>query len=795
MAVSSAWLGRKKMATVSRLSNVKAHTLMPVQWIPTHHRPPSRFRIPSLFSSTTTSEQVISFARYVIEDVELLYALSRDRKLRIWNTATGACLRTVDVRSPGSKDVVARSNQATPPRTPSAQIPETESIPSVRIVRHPNPSSRIDHLVIVHLASPGDATPGTFVVYRVAKSTSDQPLGEMTLAGERECNYDSITMSLRGFEVTGPEGAESFAGWKLCVAWDAQGSLVVETISMDDIFQFTTYIESGSSLAVLFEWQRVLSDNRVADFDTAYFDNLLSVEPPDPENTQDYSDITQVFIQHLFYPGRFSDLSLSTALDTYISNLPRYLALGPLNQSYPSLAAKFQNIVGIDVQLKINPQTGAPEVQAYRGELKLQWLSIWAEVRDLDQRARWPIGTTKIRDQVMIVAREGFSTPVAEDTSTLINNAPRHNVRVDQIEDLPESAVSRSHPSIADPTFRENAIVISTTGQQLAEQLSSVSSFEEDGTALDVMIHRINDYLALAPTEPIEAIAGQSWEVYVEPYLSDEVVQGARDHLSDIADIPRALSQTLEVLSSFDSRFIGPFDATLRFSGLSNSLMAAAITTSVLARYELARSALLVSIFLVAVRGGIMDDEEGEDLIRLLSRVFATYHRYRVLLWLCEKPADEARARKLIRGVKRRMGDVDPDSFGTRENQSDLDVDDYETRYSLLHSLLARLAPQPVAPGPAGLFPSAVASFLSWACSITDGIWDTAPVEKDVSLALIMLEDSQPSHAGALADLFPPSSAMRYIKGRSLLDIEAVDESIVELERAAAGCSGKSTVH
>ena len=177
------------------------------------------------------------------------------------------------------------------------------------------------------------------------------------------------------------EGADS--GWRLWTVWDSKGSISAESIMMDDLFQFTTYIEPANA-SLLHDWQVAAQDTIVEKYDTAYFDNLLSLEAVDPTNPDDTYDFSHIFMEHLFHPGRFSMLSLTTALEEYIALLPRSKAFAEVSQSFASLPKKFEKIVGCDLEMTYDALTGAAEVQDYRARMKSTWLGIWSRVRHQD---------------------------------------------------------------------------------------------------------------------------------------------------------------------------------------------------------------------------------------------------------------------------------------------------------------------------------------------------------------------------------------------------------------------------
>jgi nuclear pore complex protein Nup160 len=751
----------------------------------------SRFRLPSLFSSSASDEQVVSFAKHVINDhLVLVYALSRDRKLRVWHGLTGALLKTTDVRS-SSREIALRNSQDSSSSPSSLPLPENSSVSLVRVVPHPSSSSKVSHLVVVFLSTPkSSVSPGSFIVYRVGRSYSGA--GDVSFAGERQCPGRVAGAELRGFEVLPPiqkEGLDS--GWRLWTIWDKQGSTACESVLMDDLFQFTTYIEPVGG-ALLLDWQPATVDDTVQTFDSAYFDNLVPLDPPEPTRPGDNADIGRVFAEHLLYPGRFSILSLTSALDEYVADLPEQVRNTAISRSYVSLREKFETIVGCDLVMRQDDLTGAAKVQEYRSELKIAWLAVWTRVRYLDTSSRWPMGTALVEDQLVAVTREGCSVPVPFDTCGLVNALGSVDHVADGIQELPEGSFKRLHAALASPVARSDLIAVSNAGSHISSVLGSVAHDEYNETALEAFIEKLDTLVAKPYLVDIEESTTQFWSVNVEPYIPEHDNIAVRRFLSECPDISRGLTETLDVLATVDNTDAA-VDVGLRFSGFGNALLAADLASTIRGRYQLARSAVLIAIFNMVDLGGLDGEtDETEEYVRLLYRAFTTYGRYRVLHWTAEQAVDENRTVSTVGTNKRKHEAELADGFNTLRVAvgDETDAEDHDSAYSLLHSLLARgLATETRSHGLGQLYAGAQ-SFLRSILSLTPNTWDNKPLAKDVRFAFDVLQDDQPRHAGMITSFFPHSAGMLYVRGRACVELEEVEEAVVYFEKAAAAHDG-----
>ncbi|WWC70656.1 uncharacterized protein I206_104607 [Kwoniella pini CBS 10737] len=767
-------------------------------WSATHHRATSRLRLPSLFSrSANTDEQIISFAEYQKNDhIPVLYTLSRDRKLRTWNASTGACLRTMDVRST-SQDLVVRGSQ----EGSSSSVTENGSVNMLRVIPHPSSASRYSHIVIAFASTPySSSSAGSFSIYRAA--ISSHSVSDLAHAGEKACSIVSAGAELRGFEILPPVKTEGIDnGWRLWATWDKKGFTYCETIALDDVLQFATYIKTNDAI-LMSEWQQVSSPTSVESFDAAYFDNILSSDPPNLADPEDNGDIPAAFIQHLFHPGRFSILTLTTALEDYIHQLSRKNQAQQTANSFASLSKRFGGVVGSQIEMEYSPQTGAPVVDAFRNKLKVDWLGVWSNVRELDKQARWPIGTAVVEKDIFILTREGFSTPIPNDTAALVDRLGKSNIDPNQFLHLSEGALRRFYPALAPPKARASAIAISMSGSYISNILKGQDATDNTGTALDDFVNVTGDRLASITHEPSEVIAGAIWDDQVEGLLSEEDRSSVRRILSESASVSRALDESLKILE--ESVYPSPSaqNAELSWSGSGNALLTSAISSIIEARYSLAQSVLLVTFFhTFESRDSSYEDDEGEELIEILARALVIFHRYKVLKWVSDQTGEEARERSKVKKSSKRKtnggDDVLAEGLGSlrmREGEDDsgLDSDSFDLGYSLIHSLIARQTPQPVSNGSINEYLQVASSFVSDLQVIESGQTDIGARNPDLDLSYKILVDGHAQLAGAFTDMYPLSAGISYVKGRAYLECGMVEEAVKFLEKAAAGCKDGS---
>ena len=761
-------------------------------WTAVHYRASSRLRLPSLFTRSTSEDEVVAFARFDDDSQTTLYALSRDSRLRVWNAENGHLDRTLDLRSvaSASRELVLRDPQTPTPSSAGVPTDAFDHAQYVQVIRHPVQASKYTHLVIAFVPSPlTSSSPGTFVVYRVGAS------GEFILAGDRQCSSRFVRASVRGFQILSPSD-EELAGWRLLVAWDVDGGLAAELVLMDNLFQFTTFQDPGSDFAPVRDWQTVYSGLQTQSLDATFFDNSLSLDPPNAQEPFDNDDIPSTFLNHLFFPGRFSYLSLQTALDDYIRTLAGRNALPQVSAAYPTLSAKFAALVGCELVMRYSSQTGGPEVGQFRRELKLQWLGIWARVTDLDRQARWPVSTSMIDDQVFVFSRECLFSIVPQDTATFVGQIAIAPDSVSDVLSAPDSTFQLALPELVARKTRQTALSVFSCGQSIRSILER-SDPEASSSVLESLTDDLDAVLAAGIQEPIENIAGRLFDDYLEENLSAGDRASLRSELSECTTAMEGLSTCLGLSS--DRSLVATVEANgSAFSGAGNALIASSLQLNIAVRHRNAVNLLLVALFVLAE----LSDPSGEDdetvgFISVLARVFSAYQRCHILNWVSEQTAEEARNAAWWRRATKRKARADLLSDGLgglrmqEEAEEELESDGFDPTYSLLHALLADTLVIWPPQDASNALQKATLEFLSVYRPSHDDNFGLEAGKNDVRLAIAVLTSGMPALALDICEKYPHNASMAYVKGQALLSVERVDESVRCFEQGAAWTRGQ----
>jgi nuclear pore complex protein Nup160 len=758
---------------LSPLANDKEQPL----WIESHNKS-SRIR----FFSRAADELVTAIAEFNYEDqFPVLYTFSRDLKLRTWSSMTGTCLKTTDVAP--LLDTAAQQQQQ---RSGAEQAPAV-----VRVVPHPNPSARCSHVVVVFVPTPYSEVPGTFLFFRASSTSSGA--NDLEFAGARAGATHSAGSQLRGFEVVPPNRTDAADGWRMWATWDSKGLLAADSVMVSDILQFTTYIQPQVRPAMVFDWQAAKTDSTIEALDNSYFDNLIDLEAGDPTNPYQNDDITYEFTSRLFCPGRFSVLTLTTSLEDYIDQLPVAVQDRLHTSVYASLSKRFEAAVGASLKMDISPQTGAPEVVKYRKDFKQQWQGVWARVRELDKQARWPVATAALNGQLLVLDREGAAVPVQRDTAgVLVQLGCSSDAVTSEFQRLHDGVLVKTYPALAGPKARSRLTHLALTGETITSVLNAKEA--ESGSVFDALVEGLDGEFANGLQEPVEVVARRLWDESVDTIVTEDERQRILAH-------PPAsrgtIIEALDILAEAPATGDKVLDSVV-FSGIGNALLTSTVSAIVTARYTLSIQILLCALYRLAAT-----DHEGDDadeLIEPLTRAFVTYHRYRVLQLVCEETGEAAaermRARRLakrLRGKEDVLADFETLKMREGDDEPE-DADGYQTAYSLLHSVLARILPQPVPEHTlAGLFDAAV-NFVAELDLLEPEQIDLEPRDADVRLTYALLADGHATAARRITELYPLSSGLAFVRARALLEAGEVDEGVRYLELASAGVQGEFIV-
>ncbi|KAF7433113.1 hypothetical protein PC9H_005061 [Pleurotus ostreatus] len=654
-----------------------------------------------LHAQSPNTAEVVSIATHPWPtDLGHVWTLSRDRTLRLWKAKIGC----VASRS------LALTRESPGPSAHAPPLLETQNQQFLQVFSTGNETV----YVLVFVPTVSSSTSGGS--FRLFRTTSDQLHDE----GIIECSPNSAHCHLQDFRVI---------DMNLYVLWDRQGQSMVErsVINTD-----TRSDRSGAT-----PWYPA-TYAREPELTPAYLEELL-LSP---------GSLTDKFFEAIMRPGRFSPLTLRTAIDQYTNAC---LALpGPtplqLTTTYATLGEQIAAVVGCTVNLVRDPKTGTLQHGNYWNALKRDWEGFIARCREVERSARWPLVLGEHdRGEVVVVERERVGMLVQEDAPLSLHRAVVEGRRLggnanDLLEllwtiwaKLDPQARLNLESWISDSIQQENAFAWADMIQDQVERASFVDDIDE---------------------------GFHSW------------VFG---RLQGIHDFTSAVRNVLDLVSDFDSnvvkREVDEEDTPLyqpRCDWLA-VLTAAYATITIQARHEFCL-ALISLLFLLA------DDLTQWDP-SLLAEIFAVFRGTAMLQHVAHQPAAETTPVKQVE-----------DATGADEviaRMREMQVSRTRTQVPPSHSLIHRLVAQDAAANDVQV---SAHRFLA-GLGLSDASSTSHATKFDVLFCERLRLLKYYHVAREMLSWLPRTPGVTYVFSRLLLDIGRADDASFYLEKLA-GCFG-----
>ncbi|SCZ91062.1 BZ3500_MvSof-1268-A1-R1_Chr1-3g02525 [Microbotryum saponariae] len=752
-------------------------------------------------SNSNASSQIVSFASSVPEADKPTFAfsVSRDRKLKIWDLDAGVELKTIDLPKPASSSTSAlalipsdaSSSTDSPARTTKSTGLLLSSTPQtfVKLVDVPSSSSSstiTSHLVIFSPAS--STSRAAFFAYAITLDEETKLLSELTPVGEKLCPHlANANASLVDFAIQ-PLALGDDARWTLWTVWDEGGECVVRTIDfpeLDPTQAMTSVADEGTSSSN--EWVTVESGTAglVSRWTAPYFDELFDTEPN--------KGVTEVFVEHVSYPGRYPLSTLDHALAQYEDRLEHDIAEGRIAHKpeamelfYETVLERIVAVVGCAVSLEQSSQTGAMLYDAFNQKLKVEWLKFVTMLNESRRDALFPTSLAVDAESkiAFVVTRQAIVVPTLLDESQLLYDVARSGSSTGRLADY--------------FTFSYERVI--------EQALSVVRAIQALRSGLDPLLIRNfeNELLETLRTDralDVGPLADDLWETVLHPCIDEEL--SSRIRLA-IAPADQLIISLCGILTTWQTpAAIDPpmWNHGLPASNLASALIADAWTAKLESRYELALGLVMFMI----LKG--RDQCESPNVIT--SHVFAAFHSLSRMLWVARQGVSPNLDTELAlitataskTGTSKSTADDDDEVFSrfgkmnvskglNRSSDAGADAEQAELipAYSLFHALIRScFAPRL----PISVRPLSHALTLTPPLVHVDGLLGPCDVirdtPEDATFAMRVHDLGFPTLAIRLLDMVPNGAGMMYVRGLAQLSIGGVAEAEMAFEKAASG--------
>ncbi|GAA5994757.1 uncharacterized protein JCM10292_004335 [Rhodotorula paludigena] len=760
---------------------------------------PTKHARPISQSSAATTQLLSLASTPSTDDVSpIAFGVTRDRKLRIWNLDSGTCFRAIDLPRPASASTsvgLAADLSLNSPQAAhlGALLPPTPQ-PLVKVIAGNPFTSYTSYLALFSPAS--STSPAVFVLYGFTSDPSTGDLSELTPVTERVCPTGALG-ALVDFQVQRMDLAGD-AKWTLWTCWDENGVSELRTIGLSELESAVTAGDADGE-----EWAVVERGTaaQTARWTAAYFDDQL----------RDSSvSVADTFLRHIASPGRYPPATLEYALEMYedvvLGELEAANVAAPdaFSLEYPTPLERAASVVGATVVLEQSPQTGAILHEEYNKQVKLEWLRFVAFLNESRAAALFPtcLVTDEQRGIAAVVGRDSIAVPIVREAVQTLQSLSTAEISASMADpqglfDLP--------PSIStDYALRADILPLLA----IVRSLNSLLSNNDLRNLNQTLRARL---CAPQAGELLEDLALDLFEKTLEPALSDDAVQQVAAELAKLDSAERAVDTFVRLITTEQLPCVdmdgGDAQAT---TDLANGLLVEAFTTSIDARYELAKglTALLLVVWAAEDEGAPESDAvlTSSSPDRLFSRldqttstVFTALHALASLQWLAAEvstpsPEGLAAVQKELQGPQddpmiSRFGELRMhESSGAAQTE----VMPVPT-YGLLSALLRvpGYAPR-ILPASRSSLPVALAYAVADTCR-SFGVLPPAsaaaitatPAATVLGMRLQQLE--LPRQAGEWVEMWPRTAGMSYVRGRALLGLLNGDEAQEAFKEAASG--------
>ncbi|KAF8845600.1 hypothetical protein BDN67DRAFT_993287 [Paxillus ammoniavirescens] len=423
--------------------------------------------------------------------------------------------------------------------------------------------------------TPTSADPRSGGYFQVIDSTADQLRELRTI----ECSAASAHCHLQDF--INSDGV-------LYTLWERQGSSMMERTPLN---------LGGSRTSGDTTWE-TYNYGEETDLTPAYLDELL----------RSPGSLTEKFMEAILRPGLFSPLTIRTALEQYVDACFSLPSPTPpeLTTSYATVVENIAAVVGCTVTLVRDPHTGAVQYDQYWSALKRDWEGFVARCREVERSARWPLAlcTGQSRGDVIVVERERVGILAKEDLPIAVH---RH---------LSDSLAVDSHFAVLDVAWT----LCDKIGPELFRNVES----------------RVTDVLHQEIAFSIVDILGdQAQRLDFKNGIDEGTQNWIITRLQEMEDLDRDTRIILDLVAGFDPEVKREEDEVELLLPPARSewrvaLLAAYVSTSVHARYDIC-IALMVLLFFLA------DDLREWDQ-SLLEEVFAIFRGLAMLRCAARRP-------------------------------------------------------------------------------------------------------------------------------------------------------------
>jgi nuclear pore complex protein Nup160 len=651
----------------------------------------------------------------------LLFTVSVDHSLKIWSLENDSLVRALDLLN-----------------EPQAMAPK------IRTWLDPSPS----HLLAIidqsfqedhsfYLVSFSSAATGKFKFWAATHYDDGQFKDLVDLYPETTFDANPPSASapwiISEFRVT-PSPSNRPGMFDLWVLWKSDTNFQVQNALLD-IKDVKTSWE---------QWSTATSDTL----------HNLPKRTPSSETSEDVSDH---WMNWVFYPGRFPDTVLESALRIYENN---FLAATGASAHSETIQAKVARTVAAAVRVD-KSSTGLADYEKFRNETDLQW----------DRFSRLCMELDKARREALSLVSDpatGFVWTVNVDGITAMRECTEnemiwHNfsTREHTLDILSKRNPRQQGARLGGPALAD-AMALVYAATELRDSLS-----EE---AIDKCLLSLRKEIV---KDELYSVGDLMWTIY-EECLDNEVPDEIYDKLEIIFQLiqdPETAFQSL--MSSLCGSLARP--GTSRLTAFGCKVIAGGAQEVVHVNNKLFFSLILLLVYITLADDDARRFSKLSRPEELYHQLLSCFREYEVLAWMAKNPVSLS---------TRPVSSADDIS----QALTDLRVsEDRGSRLAKKGSVLQLMLPDNVGPSPPGYERNSADSLSVCIMQFLYDLQLSPQQNGAISIASTLLDASAPSLAAEFSEFLPSTCWGTYMKGRIQLKAHNHALAAISFNKAAYG--------
>ncbi|KAL1924308.1 uncharacterized protein VTP21DRAFT_7343 [Calcarisporiella thermophila] len=593
--------------------------------------------------------QPIALTSYQHSSNTYVFAICRDRKLRVWSLASKLCVKTIPLPSSSGSQTTSAREVGSNGLLQTGEFPFSAAPKRyIQILEHDVVPNSASFCIITFVPTEPDPF---FALYLCELDPMSRTIKTLALEYSKFCDASQWSLSgllpedLVQFHVlkvpvgeVDDEGeittSQKPALWTLWTLWRRQHEAVIRYSNLQATKELQQQGAGEIQAEMVFKantigerWHNIVLPNRV-NVDAAYFDNLLATTS---------KDVPELFCEYIFEPGRFSRTQILQALLAYRNSSASKsgdASLQTPTRREQDLREQVAEAVAQHTHLEFHSDSGVPQYDEHRRLVKTEWLRFLALCIHYRHEADLPVGMAfdPRTNMFTVVKRNCLSAIRVCDELEVLHHHFNGDFDLAELYIVPRYLLTQSYPHLASDE----------TARALLSLVKSMR-FLVAGIPQGMMI-QIEEELTVLLNSPSYVSAVSEAQDYFDRNLQEIVTGTLRrrlvNALRECSKLGDSISLLFDLLNSSEGIERPPANNQLQKTSIYvDALISEGVYQTIQSRYTLARDLFLLISTILGLELSVVNISEGA---LLYSTGAATLRCYQMLRWVCSQSVPSA---------------------------------------------------------------------------------------------------------------------------------------------------------